>query len=134
MERKANVNALNRDGESALHIASRSGMSSVVTKLLDNGSDPNLQTPPPPLQPTSSSSSSSSFSITKKVEKSNGNGDDKNPFGDDSESEDSTELTENKTNGAPEAAGLCSSIHLAVRGGHEDVILAFVQHAESVQI
>lgn len=130
MERKANVNALNRDGESALHIASRSGMSSVVTKLLDNGSDPNLQTPPPPLQPTSSSTSS--FSIAKKVGKSNGNGDDKNPFGDDSETDDSTELTENKTNGVAEAAGLCSSIHLAVRGGHEDVILAFVQHAESV--
>lgn len=110
---KADVNALNRQGESPLHIASRSGMSAVVRKLLDNGSDPNLQTPPP----TISSPVQVKVKVAKVADESY------NPFEDDEvdqaqEEEDIQEI------------GLHSSIHLAVHGGFEDVITAFVEHTE----
>lgn len=101
---KADVNALNRQGESPLHIASRSGMSAVVRKLLDNGSDPNLQTPPP---------SSHSIQSAQIADESG------NPFGDEEEEEE--EIAD---------VGLHSSMHLAVYGGFEDVVTAFVEHAE----
>ena len=43
----ADVNALNRAGESALHAAARSGAARLVARLLKAGSNPSLQTPPP---------------------------------------------------------------------------------------
>ena len=110
---------MNRQGESPLHIASRSGMSAVVRKLLDNGSDPNLQTPPP------LRSSSISSPVKKKADESSSSS---NPFGDDDEDEvyeANGHAQENVEN-----IGLYSSIHLAVLGGFEDVILAFVEHSE----
>ncbi len=110
MNHKADVNALNRQGESPLHIASRSGMSAVVRKLLDNGSDPNLQTPPP--------SHSSPIHSAKVADESS------NPFGGDDESDEIQEEIPD--------IGLHSSIHLAVHGGFEDVVMAFVEHAEFV--
>ncbi|KZS21164.1 Rabankyrin-5 [Daphnia magna] len=107
VNRKADVNALNRQGESPLHIASRSGMSNLVKKLLESGSDPNLQTPPPSLSmPVQAKVADESY----------------NPFEDDEVDQSHEEESEN--------IGLHSSIHLAVHGGFEDVITAFVEHTE----
>lgn len=111
---KADVNALNRQGESPLHIASRSGMSAVVRKLLDNGSDPNLQTPPP----TISSPVQVKVKVAKVADESY------NPFED-----DEVDQAQEKEEDIQEI-GLHSSIHLAVHGGFEDVITAFVEHTE----
>lgn len=83
-------------------------MSSVVRKLLDSGSDPNLQTPPPSL--------SSPVQLAKVLDESS------NPFGDDEVDEQVAESIHD--------SGLLSSIHLAVHGGYEDVVMAFVEHAE----
>ena len=107
---KADVNALNRQGESPLHIASRSGMSALVRELLDNGSDPNLQTPPPSL------SSPVRVKVAKAADESY------NPFEDDEVDQVQEEEIQD--------IGLYSSIHLAVHGGFEDVITAFVEHTE----
>ena len=105
----ADVNALNRNGESTLHVASRSGLSGLTKKLLHNGADPNLQTPPPP-------------SISTTVV-SRSNNDSSNPFGDEDDGEEVSSL--------PAATvGLQTALHMAVLGGYEEVILAFVEHAE----
>ena len=111
MNHKADVNALNRQGESPLHIASRSGMSALVRELLDNGSDPNLQTPPPSL------SSPVQGKVAKVADESY------NPFEDD-------EVDQAQEEEEIQDIGLHSSIHLAVHGGFEDVITAFVEHTE----
>ncbi len=111
MNHKADVNALNRQGESPLHIASRSGMSALVRELLDNGSDPNLQTPPPSL------SSPVQVKVAKVADESY------NPFEDD-------EVDQAQEEEEIQDIGLHSSIHLAVHGGFEDVITAFVEHTE----
>jgi len=105
----ADVNALNRNGESTLHVASRSGLSGLTKKLLHNGADPNLQTPPPP-----------SISTTV-VSKSNNSS---NPFGDEDDGEELSSLPEYAT------VGLQTALHMAVLGGYEEVILAFVEHSE----
>lgn len=83
-------------------------MSGLVRKLLDNGSDPNLQTPPPCL--------SSQIQPVKVLDECS------NPFGDDEVDEQVQEVEQE--------SGLHSSIHLAVQGGYEDVVMAFVEHAE----
>lgn len=107
VNRKADVNALNRQGESPLHIASRSGMSALVKKLLESGSDPNLQTPPPSLSsPVQAKVADESY----------------NPFEDDEVDQTQEEQIQH--------IGLHSSMHLAVHGGFEDVISAFVEHTE----
>lgn len=113
MNHKADVNALNRQGESPLHIASRSGMSAVVRKLLDSGSDPNLQTPPPTF---SSPVQAKVAEVAKVADESY------NPFEDDEVDQTQEEEIQE--------IGLHSSIHLAVHGGFEDVITAFVEHTE----
>jgi len=99
---------LNRLGESPLHIACRSGMASLTRKLLESGSNPNLQTPPPPYDCSISGSD-----IRRQ--------DNSNPF------EDETEDT--FTN--PDIpVGLLSPLHLAVENGFEDIVLAFVERTE----
>lgn len=42
-----NINHINRQGESALHIACSKGLARLVTRLLECGANPNLQTLPP---------------------------------------------------------------------------------------
>lgn len=109
-------------GESALHIASRMGMAVLVTRLLEAGCNPALQTPPPSTQ--------AGLHISpKKNGPSSIHHDDSNPFGDD---EDDAPSQNNKLDqiGNDLVIGLQSPLHLAVLGGHDDVVHAFVQHAE----
>jgi ankyrin repeat protein len=107
---RADVNALNRNGESTLHVASRSGLTALTIKLLQNGADSNLQTPPLP------------SSRTTMVSKSNN--DSSNPFDDEDDGEEEVPSL------PATAAGLQTALHMAVLGGYEEVILAFVEHSE----
>lgn len=116
------MNGLNRQGESALHIASRTGMAVLVSRLLEAGCNPGLQTPPPPL-----SSQSLSPGRKKKNGTANHTRDDSNPFADDDDDEGVEEESDQQKS---EVIGLQSPLHLAVLGGHDDVVKAFVQHAE----
>lgn len=90
-----------------MHIACRSGMASLTRKLLESGSNPNLQTPPPPDSCPSSSN--------------NQRQDNSNPFEDEIESTDASPNV---------LLGLLSPLHLAVEGGFEDTVLAFVEQTE----
>jgi len=109
-------------GESALHIASRTGMADLVTRLLEAGCNPALQTPPPSAQ--------TGLNVSPKKNGPNSHhNDDSNPFGDD---EDDVIPQDHKLDqmGNGLVIGLQSPLHLAVLGGHDDVVQAFVQHAE----
>ena len=104
------VNAMNRRGETALHVACQSGMANLVRQLLDAGADANVLTPPEALQDSGCGLDTS------------------NPFGDDDEEE---EGAESQQSGADQEASSQSALHFAISRGLDDVVAAFVDYARA---
>ena len=125
----ADVNALNRQGQSALHLACQSAMPALTAKLLAAGANADVQTPRPPLQPHSPWSPP----VRTPVKVSKQEAQDKNPFGDDgddNDDEDEVDRAKEMSNKPNEPIGLQSALHFAVAQGNEENVLAFVEHAE----
>lgn len=130
----ADVNALNRHGQSALHVACQMGLADLTRELLDGGANADLQTPPPPYhaQPGLPSVQITPTNTTNPPFRSPT----RNPFDDDSE--DDSEVTEwpetqSKTtvfNFMERPLGLQSALHFAVTSGFDANVSAFVDHAE----
>jgi ankyrin repeat protein len=124
VSRGADVDSLNRDGESPLHIACQSGMASLTSKLLEKGADPDVRTPPPPFRSVPSPVKPPPRVARTPVVKSN-------PFDDDEEEEEEETAVEVPVTPVEhQVVGMQTALHFAINGGFEDNVLALVEYAE----